>query len=113
MTSQGTAHGRFTRAIQRRNFFQAELALREMGTPSLLVALDYLELLAEVKPEKLEPAAVRWHGRLEVEAGVMTLAESQLALAALASLCAGEREAVAILRSLLRRIHPTLVRSMG
>jgi hypothetical protein len=36
-------------------FFQAELALREMGTPSLLVALDYLELLAEVKPEKLEP----------------------------------------------------------
>ena len=90
MTSQGTAHGRFTRAIQRRNLFQAELALREMGTPSLLVALDYLELLAEVKPEKLEPAAVRWHGRLEVEAAAMTLAESQLALAALASLCAGE-----------------------
>ena len=65
-----------------------------MGTPSLLVALDYLELLAEVKPEKLEPAAVRWHGRLEVEAAAMTLAESQLALAALASLCAGERDAV-------------------
>ena len=33
----------------------------------------------------------------------MTLAESQLALAALASLCAGEREAVKILRRLLRR----------
>jgi hypothetical protein len=67
-----------------------------MGTPSLLVALDHLELLAEVRPEKLEPAAVRWHGRLEVEAAAMTLAESQLALAALASLCAGEREAVEI-----------------
>jgi len=76
MTSQGSAHGRFTRAIQRRNLFQAELALREMGTPSLLVALDYLELLADVKPEKLESAAVRWHGRLEVEAAAMTLAES-------------------------------------
>jgi uncharacterized protein (TIGR03118 family) len=37
MTSQGTAHGRFTRAIQRRNLFQAELAFRDMGTPSLLV----------------------------------------------------------------------------
>ena len=73
---------------------RAELALREMGRPSLLVALDYLDLLAEVKPEKLERAAVRWHGRLEVEAAAMTLAESQLALAALASLCAGEREAV-------------------
>jgi hypothetical protein len=51
-----------------------------MGSPSLLVTLDYLALLAEVKPEKLEPAALRWHGRLELEASVMTLAESQLAL---------------------------------
>ena len=107
MTSQGTASGRFTRAIKQRNLFQAELALREMGTPWLLVALDYLELLAEVKPEKLEPAAVRWHGRLELEASVMTLAESQIALAALASLCAGEREAIEILRRLLRRTRPT------
>jgi hypothetical protein len=30
-----------------------------MGTPSLLVALDYLELLAEVKPER-HPIA--WRG---------------------------------------------------
>jgi hypothetical protein len=44
-----------------------------MGTSSLLVALDYLELLAEVKPEKLEPTAVRWHGRLEVEAACYRL----------------------------------------
>jgi hypothetical protein len=27
MTSQGTAHGRFTRAIQQRNLFMAEVAL--------------------------------------------------------------------------------------
>jgi hypothetical protein len=51
MTSQGTAHGRLTRAIERRNLFQAELALREMGTLSL-VALDYLDVLAEVKPRE-------------------------------------------------------------
>ncbi len=50
MTSQGTASGRFTRAIQRRDLFQAELSLREMGTPSLLVA--------ELK-EKLGSAAIR------------------------------------------------------
>ena len=111
MTSQGTAHGRFTRAIERGNLFQAELALREMGRPSLLVALDYLELLAEVKPEKLERAAVRWHGRLEVEAAAMTLAESQLALAAVASLCAGEHDAIEILRRLVRRVRPTVVRA--
>lgn len=106
VTSQGTASGRFARAIQQRNLWGAEMALREMGTPSLAVALDYLALLADVKPERVERAAVRWHGRLEVEASTMTLAESQLALAALASLAAGERDAIEILRPLLRRVRP-------
>jgi len=109
MTSQGSAHGRFTRAVKARNLFQVELALRELGGVSLLDALDYLDLLAEQKPAKLEQAALRWHGRLELEANTITLAESQLALAALASLCAGEREAVPLLRRLLRRVRPTLL----
>lgn len=84
-----------------------------MGTLSLLDALAYLDLLAEVRPAKLERAAVRWHGRLETEARTLTLAESQLALAALASLCAGERDAIAILRAVVRRAHPTLVPRVG
>jgi hypothetical protein len=113
MTSQGSAHGRFTRAVKQRNLFGAELAMREMGTPSLLDALDYLELLADVKPGKLERAAVRWHGRLETESATLTLGESQLSLAALASLCAGERGALAILRSLVRRARPTLLPRIG
>jgi hypothetical protein len=50
--------------------------------------------LAELKPEKLERAAVRWHGRLQTEAPYLSLAESQLALAALASLCVRERDAI-------------------
>ena len=66
MTSQGSAHGRFTRAIQA-ELFQAELALREMRDPSLLIPVDYLELLADVRPDKFDRAAVRWHGRLELE----------------------------------------------
>jgi hypothetical protein len=110
MTSQGSAHGRFTRAIKTRNLFMAELALREMRTASLLDVLDYLELLAVTKPQKLEAAAIRWHGRLELEANVITLEESQLALAALASLCAGDREALEILRRIVRRVRPTMVR---
>ncbi len=85
----------------------------KMGTPSLIDALDYLALLAEAKPEKLEAAAVRWHGRLELEASAMTLGEAQLALAALISLVAGEREALVLLRGLLRRVNPTLVRRMS
>ncbi len=106
MTSQGTARGRFTRAIKTLNLWAAETALRELGQVALLDALDYLGLLAELRPEKIERAAVRWHGRLEMEAPILTLAESQLALAALASLCAGEREAVDVLRGLLRRVRP-------
>jgi NADPH-dependent ferric siderophore reductase len=110
MTSQGTASGRFTRAIKQRNLWAAESALRELGhPPTLEYALAYLDLLAEQKPDKLERAAVRWHGRLETEATFLSLAESQLALAALASLVAGERDAVEILRRLLRRVRPTLV----
>lgn len=103
------ARGRFTRAIQQRNLWAAEMSLRELRTPSLEDALVYLDLLAEQKPEKLERAAVRWHGRLETEATFLSLAESQLALAARASLCADEREAVQLLRKLLRRVCPTVV----
>jgi hypothetical protein len=109
LTSQGSAHGRFTRAVQQRNLWAAETSLRELGQPSLEDALAYLDLLAEQKPEKLERAAVRWHGRLEWQAPLMTLAESQLALAALSSLAAGERDAVEVLRGLLRRVRPTAV----
>jgi hypothetical protein len=68
MTSQGTAHGRFTRAIQQRNLFAAEVALKEMGKPNLLVALDYLVLLVSERPAKYPLAALRWHGRFELEA---------------------------------------------
>ena len=99
--------------MQTKNLWAAEMALREMETPSLSDALDYLALLADLKPEKFEPAAVRWHGRLEVEAPAMSLAESQLALAALASLAAGERDALSLLRGLLRRVNPMLVSRMG
>ena len=109
VTSQGTPHGRFSHAIQQRNLWAAETALRELGRPSLDTVLAYLDLLAEQKPEKLERAAVRWHGRLETEAPLLTLAESQLALTALASLTAGERDALHLLRRLLRRVRPSFV----
>jgi hypothetical protein len=50
MTSQGSAHGRYTRAIKQRDLFGAEMAIRELKTVSLLDALDYLDLLADLKP---------------------------------------------------------------
>jgi hypothetical protein len=46
MTSQGTAHGRFQRAIRNRNLRNAEMAAREMGELSLPDALAFYLLLA-------------------------------------------------------------------
>jgi len=113
MTSQGSASGRFTRAIGQRNLFAAEAALKEMGNPSLLAALDYLALLAEERPAKFVGAALRWHARFESEAVVLTLTESQYALSALAALGEGDKKAVDVLRSLLRKVRPTLSPRVG
>jgi hypothetical protein len=41
--------------------------------------------------DKLPSAAVRWHGRLGLEATTLTIAESQLALSALGAPFAGDR----------------------
>jgi hypothetical protein len=109
VTSQGSAHARFARAIQRRNLFQAEFAAREMGGLSLYEALDLCALIAEEKPERLERAVVRWHGRLELEAATLTLAEARFALAALERLQV-DPQAVEMLGRLLRQAKPTLVR---
>ena len=113
MTSQGSASGRFNRAIAQRDLFAAEIALRQMGNASLLVALDYVVLLADVRPDKFDRAAVRWHGRLELETTTLTLAESQLALAALGAFRAGDREAASVLKRLLRKVRPTLILAAG
>jgi hypothetical protein len=50
MSSQGTAHGRFQRAIHRRHVQAAEMAAREMGGLSLADALSLCELLANTDP---------------------------------------------------------------
>jgi hypothetical protein len=113
MTSQGTAQGRFTRAIQTRNLWAAETALRELGPVSLLDALDYLDLLADQRPDRFDPAAIRWHARLETEAATLTLADAQLASAALGSLRAGDHSATELLRRLLRKVQPTHMRRFG
>jgi hypothetical protein len=109
VTAQGHARTQYRRAIERKNLIGAETALREMGAVSFLEALDYVVLLAELRPERAPRAAVRWHGRLEAEATFLSLAESQLALGALASLLDGDMRAAEILQRLAKRAQPTLV----
>jgi len=109
MTSQGSAHGRFTRAIKQRNLWAAELAARELRGLSLQDALDLVVLIAQARPDRLEAAAIRWHGRLEIEARSLTLAESRFALSALERL-PKDPQLVESLRRLLRQASPTTLR---
>jgi hypothetical protein len=53
MTSRGTPHGRFRRAIIARHVQNAEMAAREMGGLSLADALALCELLATVDPKRM------------------------------------------------------------
>jgi hypothetical protein len=86
MTSQGTAHGRFTRAIRDRHVRRAEMAAREMGGLALADALDLCLLLADADPERWPRASARWLGRLIVESPAITLNEAVLAAAAMQGL---------------------------
>jgi hypothetical protein len=67
---------------------------------SLEDALSLLGLIAEKDPERFEPAAVRWHGRLETERG-LSLSTAGIALAALRELAEGSPAAERVLRALL------------
>ena len=58
MTSQGTPHGRFQRAIHSRRVQNAEMAAREMGGLSLADALSLCELLAKADPGPLRTSSV-------------------------------------------------------
>jgi hypothetical protein len=68
MTSQGTPHGRFQRAIQRGQLFHAELAARELGSLTLADDLALTALIAKDDQARYGRAAVRWHGRFALEA---------------------------------------------
>src|SRR2546423_11895234 len=95
MTSKGTAHGRFQRAIQRRHLFHAELAARELGQLSLTDALALCLLIAEREPARWPRAAARWHARFVLEARGIGLKESAMALQALTGLTGAAGEASA------------------
>jgi hypothetical protein len=102
MTSQGTAHGRFQRAIHARNVEAAEMAAREMCPVSLADALSLCELLAATDPKRYERAALRWLQRF-IDERLPPLAEVALAAAALAELRHGQRNTgVEALKRLLR-----------
>lgn len=103
MTSQGTAHGRFTRCVTNGNLRGGEMAARELGRLSLDDALSLCVLIADRDPSRFERAALRWLDPLLSERSP-SLEDVGLAVAALDGLRDGSRAAsMFTLKRLARR----------
>ena len=61
MTSEGTAYGRFRKALDRGLVSQALLAAAELPHLGLADALELVLLVLDQQPAKFERAALRFH----------------------------------------------------
>ena len=104
MTSQGSAYGRFQRAIARGHLLHAELAAREVGWLNLADALAVTVLIAKHDVSRFGRAAARWHSRFAAW-------ESRLVLAALDALPHDEELALGIIGRVARVHGIQLLRS--
>jgi hypothetical protein len=82
---QGSAYSQFTRALRRQNFMLAWTMAAEPPKVALADFLSLLLLALDEQPWRFETAAPRWHALVCAEAR-LTLAEAQLAVAALNAL---------------------------
>jgi hypothetical protein len=83
VTSQGSLHGQFQRAVERGNVLHAVAIARDLGQLSLSSSFALLLLFAEHDSERFKRAAPRWHARFVLSAGGLSLEEAQSVLAAL------------------------------
>ena len=100
MTSQGSAYGRFRRALQRGNLELVRAAASELPTIRLDDALHVCLLIRDRDPQRYERAALRWVARFAVEARAATLSDVQTAAHALSRLPAEPEEAMSQLQRL-------------
>ena len=94
MTSQGSPHARFTRALASRNSTLVVAAAAELGRLSLADALAVTLIFLPDEPDRYERASVRWHARWCLETHPRH-DEAALALAALRALPGPARQAAA------------------
>jgi hypothetical protein len=90
VTAQGGPYARFRRALASGNPTVATAAAAELPKLGLADALALLLLYSSTDRRRFERAAVRWHGRLCLEATRLSPADAALALAALGVLGDGE-----------------------
>src|SRR5215211_4636759 len=85
VTSEGPAYARFRRALGRGDLFAASTHAKELAHVGLAEAFELALLILEKEPVRYEPAALRLHARLVMEAN-LGLADASTALALLAGL---------------------------
>jgi hypothetical protein len=100
MTSQGSAYGRFQRALQKGNLQLVRAAAGELPTIRLGDALHVCLLIRDRDPERYERAALRWVARFAMEAQAPTLVDVQTAVHALSRLPTEPDEAMSQLQRL-------------
>jgi hypothetical protein len=84
VTSEGSAYGRFRRALDTGNARIALAEAADLGHVGLADAVELLLLILDAEPSRFERAALRWHGRYCREVTDVDLAEAQAVLACLA-----------------------------
>jgi hypothetical protein len=110
---KGSPHAHFQRAIERRHLTSAEAAARDLPRLSLADALALCVLMGDQDPEKFQRAGARWHARFVLEARAIGLLDSQLALAAVAALPNGNKEAIRVVCALAKHYRmPNLDRAL-
>jgi hypothetical protein len=86
VTSQGSAHSRFRRALATGNPFLVRTAAAELGAISLAEALSICLVLLRAEPARYGRAAARFHARFVQDVARVELEDAQIALAALQGL---------------------------
>ena len=82
VTSQGSPHARFRRALKTGNLAVIRTAAAELPTVNLGDALAVCVAIREAEPQRFERAALRWLARFCVERPAATVADVRLAAAA-------------------------------
>ncbi len=100
MTSQGSAYGRFRRALRGGNIAQAHAAALELPRIDLVDALSIVLLMSAQDDERYDRAATRWLARFALERPSARLEDLQLALHALEALPYNEQAARQTIRGL-------------
>lgn len=91
MRADTSPYVRLRRAIDKRNLEVVRMTAAECPRIGLEDALSILLLIAELEPERFEPAAVRWAGRLMAARPVLGLERSSLLVAELGELVGADR----------------------